>query len=587
MNILLSMENSKIEEFENYQKGLLIFLDIDYLLSLNKNYSNNDKLFFSNEFSDVLLKFRNIPAGILGANYFFENFPKNNFLFDFFEKFEFFDSKKVFPNLTTLIEEIKVYVKKILFEEKRYSIFEVYTSLLVLLYIFLQENLYGSSFYFIKETEKTDLKYDLDKFNNHNLFILEEKSKQLNESMTEYLTVDGEIPYKVIKLQLLFVVVYELFVNANNLFDELEINKLYKSRLIYMHNKIIKDPVGTLKTKLFDCVHSFNLEKVIKKDSENFNITLGLLNLEKSYFCMRYYKYNDSDNLIDISKDLFNLKMELTGRLGRKTKFQTFDSAILVLESESSTLENKIHSMILKDEVEEEHPVKVTLDEENPMLEKPNITDDTFLQSGQLSVYDQIYVNAILHHIKNSFPDEDLLREVLLAYANKGLEKSNDWLVYSKLLLFRSLAEDKKSKFIERSLRQIQSLVEQQNDRSPAPYDRLKYIFVIDYPFIWNLKKMYGEAFMNYGAVLTAHDTFLELEMYEECIQCLYVAGKSQRALEFAEKILSQHQDPGVYCILGEIQNNVEYFHKALEVSKNKYTRAYRCLGRYYAVKNE
>lgn len=50
-----------------------------------------------------------------------------------------------------------------------------------------------------------------------------------------------------------------------------------------------------------------------------------------------------------------------------------------------------------------------------------------------------MYVTALINHLKFSQPDEDLLREVILAYAGKSLEKSHDWLVYSKLLLQKAL----------------------------------------------------------------------------------------------------------------------------------------------------
>jgi tetratricopeptide (TPR) repeat protein len=112
-------------------------------------------------------------------------------------------------------------------------------------------------------------------------------------------------------------------------------------------------------------------------------------------------------------------------------------------------------------------------------------------------------------------------------------------------------------------------------------------MFIIDYPYIWDLKKIYAEAFMNFGAVMTAFEIFKEIEMEEECIQCLYIAGKTQRAQEFADEALKKKQEPGIYCILGEINNKVEFFFKALEVSNDKYTRAYRCLGKFYYVQKE
>lgn len=93
--------------------------------------------------------------------------------------------------------------------------------------------------------------------------------------------------------------------------------------------------------------------------------------------------------------------------------------------------------------------------------------------------------------------------------------------------------------------------------------------------------------FMSYGAFITAFDLFEELQMHEECVNCLYLAGKNERALKYAEDIIKKFEDPGVYCVLGEINRKEEFFHKALEVSNGKYTRAYRCLGKFKMAENK
>ena len=198
---------------------------------------------------------------------------------------------------------------------------------------------------------------------------------------------------------------------------------------------------------------------------------------------------------------------------------------------------------------------------------------------------DQIYIISLLNYFKKGLADEDVRREIILSYSEKALKTSYNWLVFSKLLLSRSKAEDKISKKVERALLQIEALCNQYNDRNPTPYERLTYFFIIDYPMIFSLKKDYAECFMSYGAVMTACDVFKELRMWEETIKCLYVANNRTEAKDLAKKVLAEHEEPGVYCLLGELENNVDYFHKALEISKNKYTRAYRCLGRYYFIK--
>ena len=345
------MDNNINENNFNFEKGLIIFLDIDYLLNLK---------IFSEEFSLILLNFKNMTADIFSCHNFFEDFPKKTFLFEIFEKFQFFDEKTQFDSLENLLKSIKEFVNLKL-ENKEYSQFEVYTSLLILLYLFMQENIYGPSFFFIRETEKTDFKKELDKFNLNKFFTLEEKSKNFKEHMIEYLTVEGESPYKVIKLLLFYLICYELIVKSE-LFENLEINKLYIARILFMHNKIIKEPVYSLKENIFSNLNSFKLNS----NMENYELTLSLLNLEQSYYNLRYFKYNESEKKIEETKNLLNLKMELTGRLGRKTKYQTFDSAILVLESESSTLEKQINNLKIEENLNE-LPISIPLEEESIM----------------------------------------------------------------------------------------------------------------------------------------------------------------------------------------------------------------------------
>lgn len=585
------MENNTNKQNINnksVERSLLFFIDVDNVLKHHK---------CSDEFSMALNKFKSMTADIFACHNFFTDFPENTYFKNVFNILN--DNSNL--DLKSLLNHIKIYTREVY--SSKFTKEEIFISCLLFLYLFLQEATYGPSFFYIRETEKTDFKKDIEKFNNHKFFILEKSMERLKEEMLEYLTVNGETPYANTKLLILYVLCYELLVveDGKEFFSEFEIFKLWKGRLLFLHNKMLREPVADIQINLFKTLNSFNLENVLENEESfsnideqlkeklkiNNNIIKGMLNLEKSYYNLKYYKYKSAEDLVEEAKNLFNLKINLTGKLGRKTKFQDFDTAVLVVESQSSTLD-KLNNLNITEEEVSITPTSVPLDEQNPILETPKITDDTFLQSSytDLSLFDQMYVTSMINSLKISLPDEDLLREVISTYTTKSLTKSYDWLVYSKLLLQKSLAEDKRSKTIERALLQIQSLCDQYNDRSPEPYQRLKYYFVIDYPFIWNMKKYYAEMFMNFGAVLTAFEIFKELSMHEECINCLYVAGKTDRALEFADNILKIKEDPGVYCVLGEIQSKEEYFFKALEVSKYKYTRAYRCLGKFYFVKN-
>jgi tetratricopeptide (TPR) repeat protein len=555
--------DNKTEILNIIDKSLLFYPDIEKLQS----YFQKDSQFYR-----ILENFKSMTPDIFSCFNFFKDFPENTYLNDIFNCLL---SSDKFSNVEDLIKRVLELTRLAI--GTKFNKEEVYVSLIILLYLFLQESVYGSSFFFIKETEKTDFKKDLDNFNNSFFKKLEEKFTPLCDEMYNYLSVDGESPYMNMKLLVFYIICYELL--NQNYFDDFSTVNLWRARIIFIHSRMLREPAESLKIKLFNARNTF--DKLVIEDE----ISKGILCLEKSYYHLKFYEYKKCENEIELARQAFKLELNLTGRLGRKTKFQEFDTAVLYLEAESSTLVNR-----LQEDDTNNAPQTIQLDENNPLLESPNYTDENRekLKNTKLSLFDQMYFVSYVNYLKFSLPDEDLLRDTIITYVNKGLESYFDWTVSSKLLLQKSLAEDKKTKTVERALTQIQSLCDGYNDRSIPPYQRLRYIFATDFPFIWNMKKHYAQMYMNFGAVLTAFDIFEELKMWEECIQCLYVAGKTEKALSFAQDILKKKEDPGVYCVLGELQLKEEYFFKALNVSKNKYTRAYRCLGKFYfSVKND
>jgi tetratricopeptide (TPR) repeat protein len=88
--------------------------------------------------------------------------------------------------------------------------------------------------------------------------------------------------------------------------------------------------------------------------------------------------------------------------------------------------------------------------------------------------------------------------------------------------------------------------------------------------------------FMGYGSTMTAFEIFNELQMWEEAINCLYIAGKTQRAKDLANERLKICPEPSILVALGELLKEEKYFLQAIEMSGGKYTKAYRAAGYYY-----
>jgi hypothetical protein len=90
--------------------------------------------------------------------------------------------------------------------------------------------------------------------------------------------------------------------------------------------------------------------------------------------------------------------------------------------------------------------------------------------------------------------------------------------------------------------------------------------------------------YMSIGVFISAHELLMEVELYEDCILCLFMGGRSSQAEELANERLEKDKkmSPGILCLLGDIKKDHTYYRKAWEVSGEKFARAMRSMGRYY-----
>lgn len=66
-----------------------------------------------------------------------------------------------------------------------------------------------------------------------------------------------------------------------------------------------------------------------------------------------YYKYKEAEIILELCKTLANISLEYTGKLGRRTKYQSFDTAQLVMNfKEAVKKEQK------REEIEDEENIE-------------------------------------------------------------------------------------------------------------------------------------------------------------------------------------------------------------------------------------
>ena len=119
----------------------------------------------------------------------------------------------------------------------------------------------------------------------------------------------------------------------------------------------------------------------------------------------------------------------------------------------------------------------------------------------------------------------------------------------------------------------------------------------------WELHLELGELYKSIGSFVSAFELLNEVELTEEAIKCLVMAGRHTQALKLAEKQLGETlnleaptekkqkvkniRQANLLCLLGDIKREGIYYERAWEESNYKCPRAMRSLGRMHFFENK
>ena len=72
---------------------------------------------------------------------------------------------------------------------------------------------------------------------------------------------------------------------------------------------------------------------------------------------------------------------------------------------------------------------------------------------------------------------------------------------------------------------------------------------------------------MKIGVYVSAYEMLREVELYEDCILAMFMAGRSGLAEELANERLQKSKiaQPNILCLLGDIKKDTSYYEKAWE----------------------
>ncbi|TMW56568.1 hypothetical protein Poli38472_006578 [Pythium oligandrum] len=334
--------------------------------------------------------------------------------------------------------------------------------------------------------------------------------------------------------------------------------------------------------------------------------------------------------------EITGLSVQLSGSMGKRTKFQQKSTAQMVLlaaskyppeqntpsvyanamaesthadfggrkqESENEGLseeEEAIQRMVQEGEAAYRNVHLDQVDPDNILLEHIAFEDKSMTEQGNLQTIDQVILLALCLDVKNSNANDGLTREEMFPYVTRVLENPNNWMVYSTGLLERAWLECETSKRRERGVLQMQALVDQhttrltvlQNslqaieDAAPA-HERMEFVHALAFPPRYALKRDLSERYLALGVIGSALEICLELEIWDDVVKCYQILEQSTKAEKIVRERLAVDPSPYMWTCLGDITEDISHYETAWELSKHRFARAKRSLGRHFFEKGD
>ncbi|MCJ1316856.1 hypothetical protein MMC15_002177 [Xylographa vitiligo] len=305
------------------------------------------------------------------------------------------------------------------------------------------------------------------------------------------LTVDGEAAYALTPR-------VELFCLAKAILTHKKVGRndtgtrWQRLRLNFWHQRMLSDVAPTLQRDIYDDLDLIG-PIILSTDTDYESVTKTKFLLERAAI-HTYHGYDvKAREDLDRAAKLTGLEYVLTGRLGKRTKFQRNELSQLVVLARSS--QSSEHTSQACSNGHTDQTTKGKESEEASMGSKPqnlDLNDDTLLESiafskdvseeepgitedipsslatldpanqPVLEPLDSIILLSLASSITNTSPQHGLTREETLPYATRVLEGgSTNWQIYTQALLVRSRIEGYRSRTVERGVLQLQALVDQ------------------------------------------------------------------------------------------------------------------------------